>query len=45
VLKRLKKKLGSGGSYKAPWMEFQGECADSLRGLLEAEGFRFKYKA
>lgn len=46
VLKRLKKKLGSGGSYKAPWMEFQGECSDPLRRLLETdEGFRFKHKA
>lgn len=42
VLKGLKKKLGSGGSYKAPWMEFQGECADKLRTHLEAERFRFK---
>ena len=42
VLKRLKKKLGSGGSYKAPWMEFQGECSAKLRTLLEEETFRFK---
>lgn len=42
VLKTLKKKLGSGGSYKAPWMEFQGECQEALRGFLEAESFRFK---
>jgi translation initiation factor 1 len=42
LLKRLKKKLGSGGSYKAPWMEFQGECSDKLRGLLAEETFRFK---
>ncbi|UFS61959.1 translation initiation factor [Sulfurimonas sp. HSL-3221] len=42
LLKRLKKKLGSGGGYKTPWMEFQGECSDKLRTLLEAEAFRFK---
>lgn len=42
VLKSVKKKLGSGGSYKAPWMEFQGECSEKLRNLLEAEFFRFK---
>ena len=42
LLKRLKKKLGSGGSYKAPWMEFQGECEDRLRELLAKEAFRFK---
>jgi translation initiation factor 1 len=42
LLKMLKKKLGSGGSYKAPWMEFQGECSTKLLPLLEAEAFRFK---
>jgi len=42
LLKGLKKKLGSGGSYKAPWMEFQGECAEKLRVSLEADAFRFK---
>jgi len=42
LLKTLKKKLGSGGSYNAPWMEFQGECSEKLRALLEAETFRFK---
>jgi translation initiation factor 1 len=42
LLKTLKKKLGSGGSYKAPWMEFQGECSEKLRSLLSGEGFRFK---
>lgn len=42
LLKTTKKKLGSGGSYKTPWMEFQGECSAKLQPLLEAEGFRFK---
>jgi len=42
VLKRMKQKLGSGGSYKAPWMEFQGECAEKLRTFLSDESFRFK---
>lgn len=42
TLKTLKKRLGSGGSYKAPWMEFQGECSDKLRALLGEHGFRFK---
>lgn len=45
VLKTLKKRLGSGGSFKAPWMEFQGECQASLRPLLENESFRFKKKS
>lgn len=38
----IKKKLGSGGTCKESWMEFQGECRDKLRVLLETEGFRFK---
>ena len=42
LLGRMKKKLGSGGSYKVPWMEFQGECSEKLRTLLEDEAFRFK---
>lgn len=42
LLKRLKKRLGSGGSYKFPWMEFQGECSEKLHSLLQEEGFRFK---
>ena len=42
LLKRLRKKLGSGGSYKAPWMEFQGECSEALRALLEQASYRFK---
>lgn len=42
LLKRLKKQMGSGGSYKAPWMEFQGECSVRLRTLLEADNYRFK---
>ncbi len=42
LLKRIKKRLGSGGTFKGGWMELQGEKADALRPLLEAEGFRFK---
>ena len=38
----LKKKLGSGGTAKEEWLEFQGECREKLKGLLQAEGFRFK---
>ena len=39
---KLKKKLGSGGTCKEEWMEFQGECREKLKELLTAEGFRFK---
>ncbi|MDD2906797.1 MAG: translation initiation factor [Sulfurimonas sp.] len=42
LLKRIKKKLGCGGSYKEFWMEFQGELKDKLRELLVQENFRFK---
>ncbi len=42
LLKKVKKMLGCGGSYKAPWMEFQGERHISLKPLLTAEGFAFK---
>lgn len=39
---KIKKKLGSGGTCKEAWMEFQGECREKVRSLLELEGFRFK---
>ena len=42
LLKRLKKQLGVGGTYKSPWMEFQGEVKDKLHTLLVKEDFRFK---
>jgi len=42
VCSTLKKKLGSGGTLKEEWMEFQGECRDKLKQFLEVEGFRFK---
>lgn len=40
--KKLKKKLGCGGSYKDGWMEFQGELKEKLRPLLIEKSFRFK---
>lgn len=43
ILKKLKKSLGCGGSFKDGWMEFQGELKDKLKPLLVAEGFRFKH--
>ena len=42
LCKKLKKKLGSGGTCKDEWMEFQGECRDKLRELIKQEGFRTK---
>ena len=42
LLKKMKKSLGSGGSFKDEFMEFQGDCKERLRELFEKEGFRFK---
>ena len=42
LLKKIKKSLGSGGSYKDEFMEFQGDCKERLRELFSKEGFRFK---
>jgi translation initiation factor 1 len=44
LLKKLKKQLGCGGSYKAPIMEFQGDIKTKVRELLLQEGFAFKQK-
>ncbi len=42
LCKKIKKKLGSGGTCKDEWMEFQGECRDKLKELIKKEGFRTK---
>ena len=42
LLKRIKKRLGSGGTMKEGWMELQGEQQTALKEVLETEGFRFK---
>ncbi len=42
MLKKMKKKLGCGGSYKEHFMEFQGELQEKLKTALESESFRFK---
>ncbi|WP_457607389.1 translation initiation factor [Nitratifractor sp.] len=42
LLKRLKKRLGTGGTMKGETMEFQGEIGERLREALEAEGFGFR---
>jgi translation initiation factor 1 len=43
VLKRVKKRVGCGGSFKDGFMEFQGELKEKLRPLFIDEGFRFKH--
>ncbi len=42
LCKKIKKKLGSGGTCKDEWMEFQGECRDRLKSFIKEEGFRTK---
>lgn len=42
LCKKLKKSLGSGGTHKDGWMEFQGECRDKLKELVKKEGYRIK---
>ena len=44
LLKKLKKKLGTGGAYKDNFMEFQGDIAPRVRELFIAEGYRFRAK-
>ncbi len=42
LLKRLKKRLGTGGTFKDDTLEFQGEVSQTLRQELETMGYRFK---
>lgn len=42
LLKKIKKFLGSGGTFKEEFMEFQGDCKERLRELFTKEGYRFK---
>ena len=42
LLKRLKKKLGCGGTFKTDRMEFQGDIKIKLHPLLVQEGFSLK---
>ncbi|MDD2826442.1 MAG: translation initiation factor [Sulfurospirillaceae bacterium] len=42
VCSNVKRRLGSGGTCKDEWMEFQGECREKLKLFLQDEGFLFK---
>ena len=42
LCKKIKKRLGSGGTCKEEWMEFQGECRDRLKEIIKKEGYRTK---
>lgn len=42
VCSHVKKRLGSGGTCKEEWMEFQGDCKVKLKLFLQEDGFRFK---
>lgn len=44
ALKKIKKSLGCGGSYKDGFMEFQGDIKEKIRPLLVDAGFNFKPK-
>ncbi len=42
ILKKLKKSLGCGGTFKDGYMEFQGDIKESLKPLLKKYGFRLR---
>jgi len=42
LVKKLKKKLGTGGTTKENSLEFQGDIPELLRKHLEVFGYRFK---
>ena len=42
TLKKVKKSLGTGGSFKEGFMEFQGDIPQKVRTALEKLNFRFK---
>ncbi|MDX1809650.1 MAG: translation initiation factor [Sulfurospirillaceae bacterium] len=42
LCKNFKKILGTGGTSKDGWMEFQGDCQQKLKELVKKEGFRTK---
>lgn len=42
LLKEIKKKLGTGGSIKDEWFEFQGKVEEKIRVLLQEKSFKFK---
>ncbi len=39
LLKRLKKRLGTGGTVREDTLEFQGDIVERLKEALQAEGF------
>lgn len=44
LLKKVKKKLGAGGSLEEEWMAVQGDVKEKIRTVLEQESYRFKRK-
>jgi len=42
LLKRLKKRLGTGGTVKEDALEFQGDISDQVRNALEEMAYRFR---
>ena len=42
LLKKAKKSLGCGGSFKDSYLELQGDIKEKLKTFLEKDGFRIK---
>ncbi len=42
LLKRLKSRLGTGGTIREETLEFQGDIVERLKEALQAEGFCFR---
>lgn len=42
LLKKLKKRLGTGGTAKEDALEFQGDISDQVRNALEEMSYRFR---
>ena len=40
--KKIKKKLGIGGTVSENWLEFQGEVKEKLKPILIEEGFKIR---
>ena len=40
--KKIKKKLGIGGTVSENWLEFQGEVKEKLKPILIQEGFKIR---
>jgi len=44
ILKRLKSKLGCGGTINEEWIEIQGDKKEKIIEILESDGWKFRKK-